>query len=59
MTTFFVYLLQSMTDNDSMKHQKFLILIFSHEYQETPHPVFTSSKSTMETPEQCEEYVQS
>ena len=58
MTIYSVYLLQLMTSNDSLIHREFLILIFCHEYQETPHlALFTSSKSTMETPEQYMEYV--
>ena len=56
--TFSAYLLQLITNNDSLIHQKFVILKFCHRYQETPHLVFTCSKSTIETPKQCVEYVQ-
>ena len=37
MTTFTIYLLQMMTNNDSLIYQKFLILKFYHKYQETTH----------------------
>ena len=63
MATFSVYLLQLMTNNDSLIdqkfpilkfiHQKFPILKLHHKYQETSYLAFTCSKSTMETPEQC------
>ena len=59
MTTFSVYLLQLMTNNDSLIHQKFIILKFCHKYQEYHHLPFTSSKPTMEVTEQCVEYLQS
>ena len=48
-----------MTIHDALIHQKFLILKFYHKYQETPHVAFTCSSSTLETSEQCVEYVQS
>ena len=59
MTTFSVYLLQLMTNNDSLIQQKFIILKFCHKYQEYHHLAFTSSKPTMEATEQCVEYFQS
>ena len=59
MKTFSVYLLQLMTNNDSLIYQKFLILKFCHTYQETPYLSFTCSESTMEMPEEYVEYVQS
>ena len=48
-----------MTNNDSVIHQKFLILKFCQKYQETPNLAFTCSNSTLEMSEQCVEYVQS
>ena len=57
--TFSAYLLHLITNSDSPIHQKFFILKFCHKYRETPHLAFTCSKSTMETVEQCVEYVQS
>ena len=56
--TFSAYLLHLITNSDSLIHQKFVILKFCHKYQETPHLAFTCSKSTIETPKQCVEYVQ-
>ena len=50
MTTFTTYLLQLMANNDSLIHQKFIILNFSHKYQEILHLAFTCSKSILETP---------
>ena len=55
--TFSAYLLQLITNSDSLIHQKFVILKFFHKYKETPHLAFTCSKSTIETSKQCVEYI--
>ena len=59
MKTFFCLFVATDDYNDSLIHQKFLILKFCHKYQETPHLAFTCSSSTLETSEQYVEYVQS
>ena len=49
MTTFSTYLLQLMTNHDSLTFQTF----------KTTHLAFTCSKSSVEKPAQCVKYVQS
>ena len=58
MSTFFVLLLQLMTNGSTLTYEKFVILKFCHKRQETSRLAFTYSKSTMQKLEQCVEYVQ-